>query len=41
MQREESGQANTLDNYKFYDGFGRFIQNKKEAKNQEKKGGLP
>lgn len=30
-QREESGTSNTLDSYKFYDGFGRLIQSKSEA----------
>ena len=30
-QREQNGTSNTLDTYKFYDGFGRIIQSKTDA----------
>ena len=30
-QREQNGTSNTLDTYKFYDGFGRLIQSKTES----------
>ena len=35
MKREQSGISNTLDEYSFYDGFGRLIQNKQESENQK------
>ena len=34
-QREKNGTSNTLDTYKFYDGFGRLIQTKTESPNSK------
>ncbi len=34
-RREQNGTTNTLDEWQFYDGFGRYIQTKKEAENSQ------